>query len=168
MYDLLLKGFSRTQIHQYVSKRRAIPVLESPDPNYWDPNQEPSWDVEARAIDEYMSRARELMRTKAETMRDESLGRTLERREDMYKEAREHMDLKTALAIDQDTARLLDLYPEQKTKISIEEANPYQGLPVTQLLLLLAQLDKPLIGLETLARPQLDVILEESVNNAKT
>lgn len=148
IYELMLRGYSRPQIHQYVSKRRLIPVPESADPNSWDPNVEPSWDVETRAIDEYMARARELMRVKAQTVRDESLGRTLERREDLYQQAREHMDLKTALAIDQDTARLLDLYPEQKTRISIEEVNPYQGVPVAQLLILLAQLDQPLKLLE--------------------
>jgi hypothetical protein len=147
VYDLMLKGYNRTQIHQYVSKRKVITVLESTDPTYWDPNIEPSWDVETRAIDEYMSRARDMMRVKAQTVRDESLGRTLERREDMYKEAREHMDLKTALAIDQDTARLLDLYPEQKTKVSIEEINPYQGLPLAKLLFLLEVLDNPLASL---------------------
>lgn len=168
IYELMLKGYSRPQIHQYVSKRKSIPVLESPDPDYWDPTVEPSWDIETRAIDEYMARARELMRAHSQTIRDEAMGRTLERREDLYKEAREHMDLKTALAIDQDTARLLDLYPEQKTKISIEEVNPYQGLAVDQLLILLQELDKPLLGLESKTRPQLDVIVEESVKHAKT
>lgn len=148
IYDLMLRGYNRPQIHQYVSKRKPLQVPESPDPNHWDPNVEPSWDIETRAIDEYMARARELMRAKAQTVRDEALGRTLERREDLYQQAREHMDLKTALAIDQDTARLLDLYPEQKTRISIEETNPYQGLPVPQLLILLAQLEQPLKALD--------------------
>lgn len=162
IYDLMLRGYSRPQIHQYVSKRRFIQVPESPDPDYWDPNVEPSWDLSPRAIDEYMARARELMRVKAQTMREEVLGRTLERREDLYKEAREHMDLKTALTIDQDTARLLDLYPEQKTKVSIEEANPYQGLPVAQLLILLEGLERPLRLLEESKRlPVLEAVTVE-------
>jgi hypothetical protein len=144
IYELMLKGYTRAQIHQYVSKRKHIPVVGSVDPDTWDPNVDPGWDIGTRAIDEYMSRARELMKEFAITKRDEVLGRTLERREDLYKEAREHMDLKTALAIDQDTARLLDLYPDQKLTVKTEEANPYLALSVDQLRGLLEAIDNPL------------------------
>jgi hypothetical protein len=147
IYELMLQGWTRAQIHQYVSKRKHNPVVGPVDPDTWDPNQEPGWDIGTRAIDEYMSRAKELMREFAITKRDEVLGRTLERREDLYKQAREHMDLKTALAIDQDTARLLDLYPEQKALIRVEEANPYSALSLEQLNALLEALDNPLLTL---------------------
>ena len=142
VYSLLVKGWSRQQIWEYATKRSKLNTPPQVDPLFFDPTQEPGWDITIDMVDRYIARAKDLLKDKAQTVRQEVLGRTLERREDLYKESREHMDLKTALAVDQDTARLLDLYPEQKTRIQVEEVNPYAQLPVDRLVALLEDLDR--------------------------
>ena len=153
VYELMVKGFTRPQIIEYCNKRAEQVGSDGL-----------SWDVDIRTIDSYIAQARDLLKTKAATVRDEVFGRTLERREDLYQEARQHMDLKTALAIDQDTARLLDLYPEQKTRMSIEEVNPFRGLDMAQLLSMLEALDNPLKALDVVAKPaELEVLVANEV-----
>jgi hypothetical protein len=134
VFEMIVKGYSRAQVIEWANKVGS---------------EDPSWAVDVRTLDSYMAQARELLKASSETIRAETLGRTLERREDLYHQAVKHMDLKTALAIDQDTAKLLDLYPVNRTIVSFDEVNPYAQLTQEALLTLLDTLNRALDGPRT-------------------
>jgi hypothetical protein len=64
----------------------------------------------------YIKRADTIIRRHGRIKDSELLSQHFSRREDLYAEARVTGDLRTALAVLQDTARLKDLYPAEKKK----------------------------------------------------
>lgn len=158
VYEHLIKGWSRADM------LRSIKNASPEDPWYWasDGATGPQ-----SALDRVIAKANAQFEEDAKHDRAKALGRTLKRREDLYKKSVEHMDLKTALAVDQDTAKLMDLYPVVKTASVTVELNPYAGLPQADLQLILDDLQAKLSALSpkpsTLSLPDLEVEQAEFV-----
>lgn len=103
VYQLLLCGASRSDIFRYVSelqKKHLADRVEFPDP----------WNITERQIENYIASANKRFEEASKTHRKRIFGRTIARREDLYQRALRLQDLGKALAIDQDTAKLYDLY----------------------------------------------------------
>jgi hypothetical protein len=77
-----------------------------------------TWGVTDRTIDNYISRANDLLEQEAETVRERELGKALARYNAIYKAAIEAGDLKLALDVQKEISRLLGLMAPTQTEIS--------------------------------------------------
>ena len=128
VYTATVRGYSRLKIIQLLTKAKEG------DEWYWglrSPEQ---------ALDDYLAETKRRLAKVSEVKQAEELGLALERREDLYQRASDYNDIKTALEVDKDRAKLLDLYPVVKTHVVTEEHNPYNQIDVVTLSNTLAEL----------------------------
>jgi hypothetical protein len=88
---LLLRGLPRRSIIQYGTK---------------------TWKIKPREIDEYMRKIKDRWLERQEPERKRNLAEAIEKRFDMYFEARKNSDIKSALEIEKDLRKLQGLYVE--------------------------------------------------------
>ena len=95
VYQMLLRGYTRSDIIQYVSK-------------------ETNWNVSDRMIDTYMKKAREDLGDVTEEEKQAALGSALKRLDMLYRKALKKDDLKTCLAVQREINDLFHLKDEEQ------------------------------------------------------
>lgn len=97
IYQMMLRGYQRADIIQYVSEKT-------------------NWNVTDRMVDVYMSRARAELGKVADEEKEAAFGSSLKRLDMLYRKALKKDDLKTALAIQKEINDLFHLKDtEQKS-----------------------------------------------------
>jgi len=79
------------------------------------------WHVTERQVDDYIARAKEIIKAEFSKDHDENLAEHIAFRRKLRKMAESDKDWRAALASAQDEAKLLDLYPVEKHQVSVEE-----------------------------------------------
>jgi hypothetical protein len=87
---------------------------------------EQNWGLTARQVDTYIGKARKQLEKLAAARRSKALTRHLVQRGDLYARALAAGEIRTALAVAQDEAELLSLYPPPK-KAQAEDRNKMVG-----------------------------------------
>lgn len=90
-----------------------------------------NYDISPRQAAEYLGKAREVLRERAEPMRDEALGTALERYRSLYKTATLSGDLRAAIAAQTRIDKLLGLEAPLQTEISGRGGGP---VPIERML----------------------------------
>lgn len=103
VYDLLLAGLCRAEIHRFVRE------------------QHPEWQVRTRQTDQLIACARKLLMEAAETHREEELGKALRRLDTLYQRSFAINDYKTCAAIVKQRADLLGIAAPAKVEHSGEQ-----------------------------------------------
>jgi len=83
---------------------------------------ENGWNVGERQLRNYLAQARQRIVAALDEDRPHLLNRHLAQRHDLYARSVSNGDLRTALAVLQDEAELLSLYPPKTTKVQFNEA----------------------------------------------
>jgi hypothetical protein len=91
VYELLVNGFTRYQILQYVTTKTE-------------------WKIEARQVDNYIKAANALIANEAEYHRAREIGRAISRLNDLYQKCLKVQDYQRALAAQRELNTLLSLY----------------------------------------------------------
>lgn len=104
VYRLLVKGASRPDILQFGSTK---------------------WGLGNRAIDDIIKAATQRLKVAASTIREAELGKALERREDLYRQALTTQQISVALQVDESRCKLLGLFP--KPEVTTEEGGAERG-----------------------------------------
>src|SRR5271157_382535 len=99
--ELLLNGYSRVDIVQYSAE---------------------NWNINERQTDKYIREVKENITTHFNQTREENIGIALARRENLYKDAREKNEIRTALEVDKDLRKLQGLY-EDRLSVSADITN---------------------------------------------
>jgi len=89
--SLLIMGFTRREICQFVAKR------------------DPSWDISVRTVDRYIHEAYKKIEKAADVKADKELGLGLARLEALFKRTVSIQDYKTALSVQRERHELLGL-----------------------------------------------------------
>lgn len=100
IFGLLLTGARTTYIYEWVRTQRE------------------EWGVSTRTVDRYIRKAKKLLLAKAESDREEELGRHKARLEDLYFSSCRTGDYRGALLVTQERAKLADLYPPKRTELT--------------------------------------------------
>jgi hypothetical protein len=101
VYELLISGATRYQIHQYA-------------------NQKTEWDVAERQIDHYIAEANTLIAQEAEFHRAREFGRGVAALNDLYQRCMKVQDYARALAVRRELNSLLGLHPDKTQTLKIE------------------------------------------------
>lgn len=99
--DLMIQGWPRRKIIQIVST-----------------NEKFMWDVVPRQIDNYIAKAKEIIKASAVFDRDEEIGAAIERYRDLFAKSSMLHDYKACLAISKELTELLGLKPKQQLELS--------------------------------------------------
>lgn len=113
IFGLLSKGFTRSQICQYVAKQEEQGNL--------------TWGVSERTIDRYIQAATLRFEEVAEVHNNQRFGRALTRLDDLYARTVAINDYKTALSIIKTEADLIGLTAPKKIEADINLSTP-EGL----------------------------------------
>jgi len=104
VYRLLVKGASRPDILQYAISK---------------------WGLSIPMVDKYIKAATDKLKVKAVTIREAELGKALERREDLYRQALTTQQISVALQVDESRCKLLGLFP--KPEVTTDEGGAERG-----------------------------------------
>ena len=99
VYELLVAGARRAKILQYVAEKT-------------------DWDVNERMVDDYISRATELIEQDSAKDRPKVLSHALARLDHMYFKSMNVMDFKTALAVQKEINALFGLHAPIKQEVT--------------------------------------------------
>jgi len=113
IFGLLSKGFTRSQICQYVTKQEEAGAI--------------AWGVSERTIDRYIQAATLRFEEVAEVHNNQRFGRALTRLDDLYARTVAINDYKTALSIVKAEADLIGLTAPKKIEADINLSTP-EGL----------------------------------------
>lgn len=138
IYKLLVCAASNHDIMQFVAAQGAKYRAEKDRAKKggMDP-----WGIHERQIYTLIAEARQLFRAKLNEDLDEIKGRSLARREYLFQSSVKLQDFGKALAVEQDTCKLLDLYPKKKLEITHEiDDSALEGYTTEELFSLLSDL----------------------------
>src|SRR5262245_41663861 len=111
-------GVSKGEIMKRVEEALQILLLGGEFMDVRNHAEENKWGVGATQIRRYMSKAYDLIQKRAEKDKGRLLARHLMQRRTMYARAMEQNDIRAALAVAQDEAELIGLYPPKKTALT--------------------------------------------------
>ena len=119
-----LDGAAEWDVSEYVREQ------EQTDGSAWKPRrgEKPLSD---RQIRRYIERADALIAASTKESRKRSLVKHLARREAMYAKAMNAGDVRTALAVAQDEAKLRNLYPPKRTELTGKDGRPLEAVVTT-------------------------------------
>lgn len=100
--EMLCKGFSRAQIIQHAAEK---------------------WHISARATDNYLAKAAEILRKESETVGAEERAKAIRRLTFMYKQASLLQDYQRAIAAQRELNLLLGLHAPRKFSVEIQPAH---------------------------------------------
>lgn len=110
--DMILQGFTRAQILQFVTEKT-------------------DWEISERTTDYYIRKARDKFETDAEINRRYELGRAMKRLDDLYRRNMAIQDYKAALQVQKERSTITGLYSDKVqlllgpgTQITNQEAAP--------------------------------------------
>lgn len=115
IFGILLTGARTTYVYEWVRTQRE------------------EWGVSTRTVDRYIRKAKKLLLAKAESDRDEELGRHKARLEDLYSRSYLTGDYRGALLVTQERAKLADLYPPKRTELSGPDGGPVRVFDLSKL-----------------------------------
>ena len=113
IFGLLSKGFTRSQICQYVTKQEEAGAI--------------AWGVSERTIDRYIQAATARFEEVAEVHNNQRFGRALTRLDDLYARTVAINDYKTALSIVKAEADLIGLTAPKRIEADVNLSTP-EGL----------------------------------------
>lgn len=107
VYKLLLNGASRATILQYAA-----------NPGGTETNPKPSWELSERQLDEYISRAKKIIKREALAIQKDGMESALAELRQLYYNNMLIKDYKAALATRKEINALLGLYPTTKVDVT--------------------------------------------------